>query len=306
MILNYYLQVDKFKRNNNGQAPTGQDLENIKKESREVSFEMGAAIFGATAFGVIFEHSGLSTAIKESMGGWTGTAINGMPLEFQIGMMIASGVGLAIFLTGAVAAVDYKNGEPQNYAKLDSVFTIGLLVGIAGMAASMFTTYGMKQTAAPNAVAKVLGAFADTAAVTALFMLIPSLSAKYGQAGKAVSTAGTNAKAAVGSLSMPSMPNFARRRHADADVEVAFGEGARKSLLPDAPRTSHTVTEMSDYADADASATAAPAADDASSAADAASVASSDADAGAASAAAAAAAAPAADAAPKRWFKRRR
>lgn len=232
-MINYYLQIQKYKSQNGGQAPTGDALEAIKHSSKLLTYQMGAAVLGATAATIVFQRSGLATAIENSMGSWTGATIAGMPMEFQIGMMLASGIGLAIGLTAMCAYQVWSgkdtNDEHKKVSHFAAVFAIGLAVGMGAVLASTFLPHGLRQAGSPGVVAKLVGVLADFGVVAGLF-------ATYGPAQKGFENGGEAVKSKLTFLRDP-QPDDYHRMNDDADNGASNDDpsqkkGSRWNCLP--------------------------------------------------------------------------
>lgn len=130
----------------------------IKQNAKDLSFEMGAAVFGGALGATFFEAFG--NDLLEGVG----------CKDFSLGMMLFSSIGLAVCLTGMAMVVNKNNGKEQDPKQLAILFMTGLFVGAAAYGASLIP--GMNKShnwGMANWGANLLSATADTVAVGVLF-----------------------------------------------------------------------------------------------------------------------------------------
>lgn len=188
-FIDYQLQLKKLESELGRkltQSPEDKALKNKvwNESSLPLLKKMGAAFLGAHVFTTIMQETNLAEIIASSMCHLEGS----MPWQIDMVMMIASGVGLSLFLTAATIYQNKQDGKPTSKSEIVATLLTGLLVGMGAYAAGMIP--GMNKThgwGMPTWAAKVVAGATCGAVVTALFSLMPTMTKKLEKAGDAVS-----------------------------------------------------------------------------------------------------------------------
>lgn len=177
----YYIQVANMKRHYQATNPTmlvdGDLPLHIKKQiwnnsARPLMFNMGAALFGAHAFTFVMEKTGLANMIADCVCNLKGS----MPWQVNMVMMIASGVGLALFLTCMSVYQNKQQGKPTPVSEMIATAFVGLMAGIGAYAADMIPGLNKAYGLGMNGwTAKIVSGLACGAVITALFGVLPQV-----------------------------------------------------------------------------------------------------------------------------------
>lgn len=180
----YQLQLIKKTKDKNQELSDQEKQAIWEQSSKPLMYKMGAALFGAHAFTTVMQESGLDKMIAGAMCNLQGS----MPWQIDMVMMIASGVGLALFLTGMTIYQNKKLGKPTTMSEIVATLGAGVLVGMGAYGASMIpamnNTHGWNM---PDWTAKIAAGVACGAVVTALFNVLPTATEKLNETGAAVS-----------------------------------------------------------------------------------------------------------------------
>lgn len=180
----YQLQIKKLKKEKNQELLLEEKLAIWEQSSKPLMYKMGAALFGAHAFTTVMHECGLDKMIAGAMCNLQGS----MPWQIDMVMMIASGVGLALFLTGMTIYQNKKLGKPTTMGEIVATLGAGILVGMGAYGASMIpamnNTHGWNM---PDWTAKIAAGVACGAVVTALFNALPPATQQLNNTGEAVS-----------------------------------------------------------------------------------------------------------------------
>jgi hypothetical protein len=186
-FFNRQLQLQKYMADhgikNYKQIPESVKRDIWNNSTRPVMYKMGAAFFGAELFTTIFEQTGFGEMIANTMCTLEGS----MPWQLDVVMMIASGVGLALFLTAATIYQNKQAGKPTNTSEIVTTLFTGLLAGMGAYAASMIP--GLNQVhhlKMPGWAANVVSGVACGVVITALFSLLPKMTEASAKVGHSV------------------------------------------------------------------------------------------------------------------------
>lgn len=180
--IDYYIQVRHLTKHYQDAkeqgmlTPEGDDLQPYIKKliwnncSQPLMCEMGAALFGAHAFVLVFDKAGLGKMLAESICNLKGS----MPWQLDMVMMIASGVGMALFLTCTAIYQNKQLGRPNSGSEIFALIVVGLFAGMGAYATAMIPdlnrTHGLNM---PDWGANLLSGVTCGLVVTALFSALP-------------------------------------------------------------------------------------------------------------------------------------
>lgn len=147
-------------------------LEKINSECMWLGLKIALSLLGAQVVSRIMFANGLAQVIEKSMGGWSGRLLDTMPIEFHIGMMIASSIGFAL----CFAALSYYQKGKLSMQDLGVALGVGLFAGggvyIAHLLPGMNTMFNWN---IPEGISLTIGAVANGAVLTTALAIKPSL-----------------------------------------------------------------------------------------------------------------------------------
>jgi hypothetical protein len=147
-------------------------IEKINSECLWLGLKIALSLLGAQILSRIVFANGLSDIIEKSMGGWSTSLLESMPMEFHIGMMIASAIGFAF----CFAALSYYQKGKLDMGEIAVTLGVGLFAGagiyIAHLLPGMNNLYNWH---IPQGVSLMIGALANGAVLTGALAIKPSL-----------------------------------------------------------------------------------------------------------------------------------
>lgn len=172
LVYKLCLAVERNKyHETHGPDMTFGQAEELDAKCKWVGLTIGLSMTTAQIISKLVYFDGVSQLIEASMRGWSGTLVNGLPMEFHIGMMVAAAVGFALCF--APMMVVQKNKNPKT-----SVLP-ALLAGLA-LGAGLYAAYlipGLNETfnwGLPHGSALLLSGLVNGAILTAVMGADPT------------------------------------------------------------------------------------------------------------------------------------